>query len=329
MRSARKKTPSLSVTKPLAAYRLGNLSYMLRYWQQLFWENPLLDGTDASLFLAVERLDDALIALADEVNAGVLSEIRRELKTFERFHDNLVASRDRGDTFYGRRFGDGAVPGEHNWSSFRSLADRAFIKDCEVVGWFRLGAVLGKYHLEIHRQDDGVVEPDWMEVVRVVGDLPVECQQHIPELREIVDCSPRTRPLHSLRKVLPRKEFPQPLRGRFAIYDLSRVLFAFDDLLQGRLKQPVPIKPRWDGRSRKLLYGTALCKQYRRPAPFQELVLAKFEALKWPPTIPDPLPAGKLADTIKDMQKAFRGRPITFGRDGTGTGIKWRLVKKS
>jgi hypothetical protein len=109
--------------------------------------------------------------------------------------------------------------------------------------------------------------------------------------------------------------------------DLNRAVTAPDGCAQERLRTVVRSggpKPHWDRDARVLSYEGVECKRYDRAAPQQERVLASFEELDWPKGIDDPLPPGKLADTIKDLQKAVRQSPITFERDGTGRGIVWR-----
>jgi hypothetical protein len=109
--------------------------------------------------------------------------------------------------------------------------------------------------------------------------------------------------------------------------DLNRAVTAPDGCTQEQLRTVVRSggpKPHWDGHARVLSYDGIECKRYHRAAPQQELVLTAFEELDWPKQIADPLDPGKLPDTIKDLQKALRGSPITFERDGTGRGITWR-----
>jgi hypothetical protein len=109
--------------------------------------------------------------------------------------------------------------------------------------------------------------------------------------------------------------------------DLNRPVTAPDGCSQERLRTVVRSggpKPHWDRHARNLSYEGIVCKRYDRAAPQQERVLASFEELDWPRRIDDPLDPGKLADTIKDLQKALRGSQITFERDGRGRGIIWR-----
>jgi hypothetical protein len=81
--------------------------------------------------------------------------------------------------------------------------------------------------------------------------------------------------------------------------------------------------PSWNGDRRQLWFDGTLCRQYKPPALSQELVLQSFQELGWPKRIDDPLPPGKLEETVKNMRRIFAECPITFGRDGTGKGIVW------
>jgi hypothetical protein len=89
-------------------------------------------------------------------------------------------------------------------------------------------------------------------------------------------------------------------------------------------QEPPRSKPRWEKDHRELWYGEILCKKYKRSAPNQEQILDSFQELGWPNRIDDPLPPGRLADTIDNMQESLRESPITLERDGTGKGIVWR-----
>ena len=71
-------------------------------------------------------------------------------------------------------------------------------------------------------------------------------------------------------------------------------------------------------------YGDTLCKRYERPAPNQFKVLTTFEDNRWSDQCDITLSKGKLANTIKDLQKGLRNSPITFERDGTAKGVIWR-----
>jgi hypothetical protein len=93
--------------------------------------------------------------------------------------------------------------------------------------------------------------------------------------------------------------------------------------LRAAISPPPECKPRWDRNTRQLWYGDAICTQFKRAAPRQELVFEAFEEMGWPERIDDPLPQSKLANTIKDIQDRLRQCPINFERDGQ-KGIVWR-----
>jgi len=90
-------------------------------------------------------------------------------------------------------------------------------------------------------------------------------------------------------------------------------------------------KPRWDSERRELSYGGIACKTFRQRAPNQELVLAAFEEVGWPPRIDDPIPPSggvdqrqRLADTVRALN-ANHGT-LRFELDGTGEGVIWKPV---
>ncbi|MBI1900417.1 MAG: hypothetical protein HYS13_04785 [Planctomycetia bacterium] len=74
-----------------------------------------------------------------------------------------------------------------------------------------------------------------------------------------------------------------------------------------------------------------MVKRFRRPAPNQERILARFEQLGWPERIDDPLPkAGEVVPTqrlheaVKRLNGAQLRRLLHFWGDGTGRGVCWR-----
>jgi hypothetical protein len=88
--------------------------------------------------------------------------------------------------------------------------------------------------------------------------------------------------------------------------------------------------PHWDRDRRELRWANQLVKQYRLPAPNQELILAAFEEEDWPLSIDDPLPhepeqdpKQRLHDTIKSLNRHQLRRLLVFTGDGTGEGVRW------
>lgn len=94
----------------------------------------------------------------------------------------------------------------------------------------------------------------------------------------------------------------------------------------------VPAVPRWDKQLRQLWWRDCLIKQFRVPAPNQEIVLAALEEDGWPARIDDPLPhtpgidsKARLHDTIKSLNRHQQHRLLCFHGDGNGLGICWLL----
>jgi hypothetical protein len=96
--------------------------------------------------------------------------------------------------------------------------------------------------------------------------------------------------------------------------------------------EPRPILPVWKTSVRELHWGGYLVKQFRLPAPNQELILSAFEEDGWPARIDDPLPQTRgqvprerLHDAIRRLNHHQVHRLVFFQRDGTGQGVRWRI----
>lgn len=92
-------------------------------------------------------------------------------------------------------------------------------------------------------------------------------------------------------------------------------------------------KPTWDESRHLLLWGTRLLKRLRREAETQRAVLAAFEAVGWTERIDDPLEAEpdldakeRLRETVKRLNRGLAEGTIRFHTDGTGRGVRWKVV---
>ena len=88
--------------------------------------------------------------------------------------------------------------------------------------------------------------------------------------------------------------------------------------------------PQWDKERQELRLGRLLVKQFKVPAPNQEVILASFQEEGWPPRIDDPLPPQanqdskrRLHDTITTLNRHQKHRLIRFSGDGSGEGVRW------
>lgn len=98
----------------------------------------------------------------------------------------------------------------------------------------------------------------------------------------------------------------------------------------------IAFQPIWDRRRRELRVGARIVKEFKVPAPNQEMVLDVFEEEHWPPRIDDPLPPKpgitsqrRLHDTINSLNRNQRHQLIRFFADGLGKGVRWEGIDES
>lgn len=92
----------------------------------------------------------------------------------------------------------------------------------------------------------------------------------------------------------------------------------------------VSLKPVWDKDLNRLTLGDVLVKEYKTPAPNQQLILSVFQEEGWPSRIDDPLPPApdldpkrRLHETIISLNRNQRNRVLKFCGDGNGLGVRW------
>lgn len=93
------------------------------------------------------------------------------------------------------------------------------------------------------------------------------------------------------------------------------------------------VVPHWDADLQELRINGLIVKQFKVPAPNQEMVLAAFEEEHWPARIDDPLPPQaeqdpkrRLHDTIVSLNRNHKHRMLRFMGDGSGEGVRWTVV---
>ncbi len=94
------------------------------------------------------------------------------------------------------------------------------------------------------------------------------------------------------------------------------------------------VRPFWDVDRRELWVGEVVVKEFRRPAPLLERILAALEEDAWCREIADPLPPKdgvdpkcRLHDAIQDLNGCQSPHLIRFYGNGDGTGVRWEHVK--
>jgi hypothetical protein len=93
-------------------------------------------------------------------------------------------------------------------------------------------------------------------------------------------------------------------------------------------------KPVWDKDLNRLTLGDLVVKEYKTPAPNQQLILSVFQEEGWPPRIDDPLPPHpdlepkrRLHETIISLNRNQRNRVLQFCGDGQGEGVRWQCFQ--
>ncbi len=93
------------------------------------------------------------------------------------------------------------------------------------------------------------------------------------------------------------------------------------------------LKPLWNPDLNRLTLGNLIVKEYRTPAPNQQLILSAFQEENWPHRIDDPLPPHpeldakrRLHETIISLNRNQKNRTLRFSGDGNGLGIRWQAI---
>lgn len=88
--------------------------------------------------------------------------------------------------------------------------------------------------------------------------------------------------------------------------------------------------PLWDKDRRLLRFDSRVVKQFKVPAPNQEVILVTFQEEGWAVRIDDPLPAvpaidprRRLHDTINSLNRNQRAHLVRFYGDGSGEAVCW------
>jgi hypothetical protein len=124
----------------------------------------------------------------------------------------------------------------------------------------------------------------------------------------------------------------EPIEIADAVETRSSVAEAVDGMNAGS-RTATRVVPHWDADLQELRVNGLIVKQFKVPAPNQEMVLAAFQEEGWPARIDDPLPPQadqdpkrRLHDTIVSLNRTHKHRLIRFMGDGSGEGVRWTIV---
>ena len=190
----RRPAPGEADLKPLAAYRLGWLSYTAWLWHKVFWDMPGNEETWDGVPFSVNQLREARLVLSDEIHPNVFAALDRVLDDLDHMARTLVEAWQETGTYRGVKFGSRRVPGVGHWDELRLLADRALTGAHPLRPWFDYGAAAGAYQLVLwdYQPDPDDFErlPDIGPLVQQARMLPEAPMQKIPLLRSLVEMAP-------------------------------------------------------------------------------------------------------------------------------------------
>ena len=101
------------------------------------------------------------------------------------------------------------------------------------------------------------------------------------------------------------------------------------DRTQPEEHRPISPIPCWNLHRKELWVSECLVKRFRVHSPNQVSVLEAFQEEGWPERIFDPLQPGRLAETIKSLNRHQKVPLIRFSGDGTGQGVLWEPISAS
>jgi len=94
-----------------------------------------------------------------------------------------------------------------------------------------------------------------------------------------------------------------------------------------------PEVPRWDDAQHILYWRGQPVKHFKREAPYQEAILAAFQARRWAQCVNVDLPRGqggnskeRLHEAIKNLNRNLKAH-LSFHQEGNGSRVRWEALK--
>ena len=200
--------------RPWAAYILGHHGYTLRVWHELYFKSPDDLGTEDSVPLAIEEIQEAVIELAHELVPMVATELKHQLHRLFEINSAMLGawSRDDFSWFRGR-----IAPGDAVCDRISRLMRNVLPAGSEVSDWLAFGRVVGAYDLAASVPIEAAEVQMPREVVAAAQMLKKNWS-HVPPVVERVansgDLLDEAGPIRFFRSVLPNKKGALRLKGR-------------------------------------------------------------------------------------------------------------------
>jgi hypothetical protein len=189
--------PARPIPKPLAAYRLGLLSYTTWMWHETFWEMPGDEETWDGVPFSVALLREVRLVLTREFDPRVFAELPRVFDDLDRLTAVLIEAARTTGYYEGVPFGSRRVPGITHWQELRTLADLALDDGSWLRPYYGLGVAVGQLQLGLWNHDQATIDsgdpelrPDIVPVVDAALRVPEDQVRQIPLLRSLVRLVP-------------------------------------------------------------------------------------------------------------------------------------------
>jgi hypothetical protein len=219
---------------------------MMRDWLTLLWQMPM-EGmqTWEAVIDCANRLDGALVALNQVIDAAVQCDLKRVIRRAKDLGNSLHDAWEADQSYDGRSFGDEPVPGMDICRVLRSEADRVLNDSPLLEKWYALGVAVGGYRVLLgewarHEPLDAGL-PDIGEILRRAREACEADTLQIPAVHQLARMTARqrtARPRAVLRAVLGQAadaRYPT-LEDR---YPVGRLMLQLHDLLQAQLARAV------------------------------------------------------------------------------------------
>lgn len=194
------ETPRTVVLPPkeLAAYLLGSTSRLVRMYHELFWfQASLGGGVETNVGIALDELDEARLALAEETPRDLSHGLRQAIADYRQLNRQLLLEWVE----YGRPQGVGSrsphVPGTDQWRQLCTQSDSALDESYPLRLLYDLGVAVGSYDLDLWRlvTADGQTGdldrlPDIGPLIRRILPLADDVLDRVPLLRSYTQFAP-------------------------------------------------------------------------------------------------------------------------------------------
>lgn len=280
--------------------------------------------------LGTDYVDDCSVTLGADMQPNHFSKIQAELKAIEADEKEWETAPAPRNVHTKKK---PWKPPAENVRSLQQACNEAF-RDHPHRKWYELGCVFAGC---IPPEFQEGRQPSWLNqaivdaIRKAIGQLGQECLAHLRILSELQKAA--TEPqrfdatMIAIVNDVRRQPLPEVIHNPCNQPEIRLIGLLIQEIVSAvgldsacKRSNPVAEKPIWD--SGTLLFEGNVCKVFKQRAGRQRALLNAFQELGWPQIMDDPLPKGKLAQTVKDLNKTLEH--IQLYLNGTGKAVGWR-----